>query len=58
MQQFDSRMEENAASGGVVVAAGLSEFIKGKEASCIEAFEHADRKMHLRKRELKAEPTA
>ena len=55
MQQFASRMEENAANGGVVVAAGISDFIKEKDTSCIEVFERADQQMYLRKRELKNE---
>ena len=58
MKQFDSRIEENAASGDVVVAAGISEFIKGKDSSCMDVFERADQQMYLRKRELKAQPTA
>ncbi len=58
MQQFDSRMEENAANGGVVVAGGIADFIKGKDTSCMDVFERADQQMYLRKRELKGEPTA
>ena len=56
MQQFDTRMEENAEIGGLVIAAGISDFIKGKDTSCIEVFERADHQMYLRKRELKAQP--
>lgn len=58
MQQFDSRMVENAASGGLVVAGGIADYIKGKDTSCMDVFERADQQMYLRKRELKAEPTA
>ena len=58
MQQFDSRMEENAANGGVVVAGGIADYIKGKDTSCMDVFERADQQMYLRKRELKGEPTA
>ena len=57
MEQFNSRMEENAASGSLVVAAGISEFIKRKDTSCMDVFERADQQMYLRERELKAEPT-
>ena len=56
MRQFDTRMEENAATGGLVIAAGISDFVKGKDTSCIEVFERADQQMYLRKRELKAQP--
>lgn len=56
MHQFDTRMEENAATGGLVIAAGISDFVKGKDTSCIEVFERADQQMYLRKRELKAQP--
>lgn len=55
MKQFDARMEENAANGGPVIAAGISEFTWGKDTSCMEVFERADQRMYLRKRELKNE---
>ncbi len=53
MQQFDFRMEKNAAGGGLVVAAGISDFIRGKDTSCMDVFERADQQMYLCKRELK-----
>ena len=56
MHQFDTRMEENAATGGLVIAAGISDFVKGKDTSCIEVFERADQQMYLRKRKMKAQP--
>ncbi|MBQ4427873.1 MAG: diguanylate cyclase [Oscillospiraceae bacterium] len=56
---FNAIMEENAKKGsGVVVSAGMSDFVPSYDHSIIDAFERADQRMYDRKRALKAMKSA
>ena len=53
LRQLNSQVEENLRNDGVVVAAGMAEFIFGRDCSMSTVFDRADTRMYLRKRELK-----
>ena len=53
LRQLNRQVEENLRNDGVVVAAGMAEFIFGKDWSMSTVFDRADTRMYLRKRELK-----
>ena len=53
MSIFNRQVEENNKNNDVVIAAGMAEFIKGKDNSYRRVFERADFKMYERKDELK-----
>lgn len=52
---FDGRIEDNLAKGGVVVSAGVAEYIPGEDSSAKRVFARADMRMYARKDELKRE---
>ncbi len=53
MQEFQARIEENAATGRVIVAGGLSDYDSVKDATIADVFKRADEGMYARKHELK-----
>lgn len=53
LRQLNRQVEENLRNEDVVVAAGMAEFIFGKDLSMSTVFDRADTRMYLRKRELK-----
>ena len=53
MHEINRRLEENIKDGGVVVAAGLSDYIPDYDESIKTVFERADLMMYERKKELK-----
>ena len=54
MSELDSTVEENNMTGGVVVAAGISDYNSETDLSFHQVFERADRLMYERKSELKS----
>ena len=50
---FDRKMEENLHAGEVVIASGLSDYVRGQDNSYHAVFERADEAMYQRKRALK-----
>lgn len=54
MHELNRRSEENIKEGGVVIAAGMSDYIPGYDQSITPVFERADLMMYDRKEELKA----
>ncbi len=50
---FNGQVEENLRSGQAVVAAGMAEYVPGRDAGFQPVFARADREMYLRKKELK-----
>ena len=54
MQELSRRSEKNLEEGGVVVAAGMSDYIPTYDMSVRPVFERADLMMYDRKEELKA----
>lgn len=57
MAEFETQIEENLHSGGVVVASGLAVFRPGYDNSYRRVFERADQRMYDRKGSLKAMAT-
>ncbi|MBR4439266.1 MAG: GGDEF domain-containing protein, partial [Clostridia bacterium] len=53
LSAFDERIEDNLAKGGVVVSAGVAEYIPGEDSSAKRVFARADMRMYARKDELK-----
>ncbi|MBR5768783.1 MAG: diguanylate cyclase [Clostridia bacterium] len=53
LASFDERIEDNLAKGGVVVSAGVAEYIPGEDSSAKRVFARADMRMYARKDELK-----
>lgn len=53
MKEFNNQAEHNATIGGIVIAAGLSDFAAGTDISFQQVFERADSIMYERKKELK-----
>lgn len=53
MNELNRIVEENAANKEAVVAAGISDYVSGKDSSLREIFERADELMYKRKKELK-----
>ena len=53
MHEINRRLEENIKDGGVVVTAGLSDYIPDYDESIKTVFERADLMMYERKKELK-----
>ena len=54
LQEFDSTIEANVHSKGVVIASGLATFRKDTDSDYQHIFERADKRMYQRKAELKA----
>ena len=54
MKQFHRLVEENRATGRVVVSAGMAEYQPGIDFSFERVFKRADRQMYRRKEELKS----
>lgn len=52
-ENFNKRANENKAAKSFVVAAGMSEYIFGKDPAFLSVFERADRRMYQKKKELK-----
>lgn len=50
---FNRQMEDNAGSGKVVVAQGMSDYLPGQDKSFKRVFERADHNMYVRKQALK-----
>ncbi|MBR4719691.1 MAG: amino acid permease [Lachnospiraceae bacterium] len=55
MNELNETVEYNNDVGGVVIAAGMSDFIQDGDVSLYQVFERADSLMYTRKRELKGE---
>lgn len=55
LASFNERIEDNLAKGGVVVSAGVAEYIPGEDSSAKRVFARADMRMYARKDELKRE---
>ena len=53
MRELDELADVNNATGGVVVAAGITDYEKGIDTSFRKVFDRADAMMYARKRELK-----
>ncbi|MCR5802583.1 MAG: GGDEF domain-containing protein [Lachnospiraceae bacterium] len=53
LRQFNEKMEENLKTGEVVIAAGMDVFDFVHDVDFHTVFEHADKKMYERKKELK-----
>ena len=53
MEELNKQSEHNSQNGGVIVAAGMSEYILGKDLSMEPVFERADNLMYARKKQLK-----
>ena len=53
MQQLKERVERHLLRGAVVVAAGMSEYVKDSDKSVRQVFERADRLMYAEKKRLK-----
>ena len=53
MAELNRQSESNSNTGGVIVAAGMAEYILGKDLSIATVFERADTRMYVRKKELK-----
>ena len=53
MKQLDDIADRNNHDGGVVVAAGITDFVRETDVSFRKVFERADELMYARKRELK-----
>ena len=53
MSTFNDIIDENNTNGGVVVSAGISDFVRGKDNESKQVFDRADRNMYRRKKELK-----
>ncbi len=53
IKEFNEQAEQNAESGGIVIALGLSDFIPETDISFQQVFERADIIMYERKKELK-----
>ncbi|MCR5419406.1 MAG: amino acid permease [Lachnospiraceae bacterium] len=53
MKALNDMVENNNKTGGVVVAAGISEFEQGLDISYRQVFDRADELMYVRKKELK-----
>lgn len=53
VKEFNEQAEQNAESGDIVIALGLSDFISGMDISFQQVFERADIIMYERKKELK-----
>lgn len=53
MFEMDETADNNNITGGVVVAAGISDFVQDTDANFHEVFERADSLMYSRKKELK-----
>lgn len=54
MNDFESKVEDNLKTGGVVVASGMAVFRHGHDNSYRRVFERADQRMYDRKGALKA----
>ena len=52
LESLDSRMAENAKTGGVVIAAGMAEYQPG-DSHLFDVFSRADSLMYERKKHLK-----
>ena len=53
MAELNRQSESNSETGGVIVAAGIAEYLLGKDLSMSSVFERADTRMYTRKKELK-----
>ena len=53
MKEFNTQAEQNAQTGDIVIASGVSDFIPGTDISFQQVFERADSIMYERKKELK-----
>lgn len=53
---FKEQVESNKQQGGVVIAVGSAEYIRGSDTSVIEIFKRADKEMYADKRRLKEMP--
>ena len=53
MERFHRQVEENRRTGRAVVSAGMAEYRPGVDFSFDRVFKRADRRMYLRKEELK-----
>ena len=53
MRELDELADVNNVTGGVVVAAGITDYEKGIDMSFRKVFDRADAMMYARKRELK-----
>jgi len=52
LESLDSRMDDNAKSGGVVIAAGMAEY-QSEDEHLFDVFSRADKRMYERKKQLK-----
>ena len=52
LESLDSRMDENAKAGGVVIAAGMAEY-QSEDEHLFDVFSRADKRMYERKKLLK-----
>lgn len=53
LMAFNAVVEENLKHNGVVVAAGIAEYVPRQDSCCKQIFDRADEAMYKRKRELK-----
>ena len=53
LANLNAQSESNSKNGGVIVAAGMSEYISGKDLAMASVFERADALMYERKKQLK-----
>ena len=53
IENFNIQITENAKKGGLVIAAGISDYKSGQDTSVNQVFSRADREMYMRKRNLK-----
>ena len=53
LAELNKQSEHNSQNGGVIVAAGMSEYILSKDLSMEPVFERADGLMYIRKKQLK-----
>ena len=54
LDMLNQRVEENIGTGRVVVSAGMSDLVPGKDKTMHDVFERADALMYRRKQQLKA----
>ncbi len=56
LKTFNMQIEKNLEEGSVVISCGFSDFKPGNDKSFLQVFERADKKMYIRKHELKNIP--
>ena len=54
IEAFNKQIEENTKTGKVIVSCGFAEFDKKVDGSIMRVFERADKKMYVRKNQLKS----